>query len=259
MNSWVATCLETCTRWLWEKLRLTLLLFTAIPFIGTNVAQWLWGGLSIDNATLNRFFSLHFLLPFIIAGVSLTHIALLHEKGSTNPLSICTYVDKISFYPYFYVKDLFWFLSFFCMGFSYFLFFEPNMMGHPDNYAKANALVTPAHICPEWYFLFLYAILRAIPNKRGGVVCMGAAIIVLVLLPTQSQYQVKSPQFDISFRCMYWVFITNTLILGWLGSQVVEQPYILAGQISTIIYFLYFIVILPIFYRWGLHAQNKTN
>jgi ubiquinol-cytochrome c reductase cytochrome b subunit len=220
-------------------------LFSAIPFVGQNIAQWLWGGFSIQNATLNRFFSLHFLLPFLIAGVSLAHIALLHEKGSSNPLGLNSNLDKITFYPYFYVKDLFWFLSFFCVMFSYFLFFDPNLLGHPDNYLVANALVTPASIIPEWYFVHLYAILRSIPSKEGGVLCMAAAILVLFLLPTHKQFRIKSPHFNRRFRFAFWIFIANTLLLGWLGMQVVEQPFILAGQVSTLVYFSYFLVILP--------------
>lgn len=220
-------------------------LFSAIPFIGENVACWLWGGFSIDNATLNRFFSLHFALPFIIAGLSLSHIAILHEKGSTNPLGVYSKLDKIAFYPYFYVKDLFGF--FFILGslFTYFLYFDPNVLGHPDNYLKANAVVTPTHIVPEWYFLVFYAILRSIPNKEGGVLFMAASILILFTLPFQNNLKIKSPKFDYFFQIFYWLFIVNALLLCWLGAQVVEQPYIIAGQVSTAFYFIYFLIILP--------------
>jgi len=232
-------------------------LASAIPFIGDNIAQWLWGGFSIDNATLNRFFSLHFVLPFVIAGLSLAHIALLHEKGSTNPLGVNSNIDKISFYPYFYVKDLFWFSSFFCVLFCFFLFFEPNLLGHPDNYLRANAVVTPAHIVPEWYFLLLYAILRSIPNKAGGVLALASALFILFLLPSQSQLKIRSPKFDIFFQLFYWLFIVNAILLCWLGSQVVEQPYIFAGQVSTIFYFTYFLVILPLFFKMQVIISKK--
>jgi len=152
-------------------------LFSAIPYVGESISFWLWGGFSVDNATLNRFFSLHYLLPFLISGLALVHLALLHLEGSSNPLGVCTKVDKVSFYPYFVLKDLFGFFLF-LLVFAYFLFFEPNLMGHPDNYIRANALVTPTHIVPEWYFLPFYAILRSIPDKLGGVACMGLALVI---------------------------------------------------------------------------------
>ena len=232
-------------------------LFSAIPFLGDNIACWLWGGFSIGNATLNRFFSLHFALPFIIAGLSLAHIAILHEQGSTNPLGIYSKLDKIAFYPYFYVKDMFGF--FFILGtlFVYFLFFDPNILGHPDNYIKANAVITPSHIVPEWYFLVFYAILRSIPNKIGGVLFMAGAILILFTLPFQSNLKIKSSKFDYFFQFFYWMFIVNSFLLCWLGAQVVEQPYILAGQISTAFYFFYFFVILPEIFKLQNQCFNN--
>jgi ubiquinol-cytochrome c reductase cytochrome b subunit len=157
-------------------------LASAIPFVGKYIAYWLWGGFSVDNATLTRFFSLHFLLPFVMVAVTLVHLTLLHAEGSTNPLGIDDAADYIPFYPYFWLKDIFGFLIFLFL-FSFLVFFEPNLLGHPDNYIRANALVTPAHIVPEWYFLPFYAILRAVPDKLGGVILMGASIVILFLLP----------------------------------------------------------------------------
>jgi len=157
-------------------------LFSAIPLVGGSIVEWLWGGFSVDNATLNRFFSLHYLMPFVIAGLTMVHLSLLHTTGSNNPLGINSNVDTVPFYPYFYVKDLLAFLLFISL-FSFFVFFYPNALGHADNYIPANPLVTPPHIVPEWYFLPFYAILRSIPDKLGGVVAMVSAILILLLLP----------------------------------------------------------------------------
>jgi ubiquinol-cytochrome c reductase cytochrome b subunit len=169
-------------------------LFSAIPFIGGSIVEWLWGGFSVDNATLNRFFSLHYLMPFAIAGLTLVHLSLLHTVGSNNPLGVNTNVDSVSFYPYFYVKDL---LAFFILIalFSFFVFFYPNALGHSDNYIPANPLVTPPHIVPEWYFLPFYAILRSIPDKLGGVALMGIAIVIIALLPVLDSSKFRSHYF----------------------------------------------------------------
>jgi len=218
-------------------------LFSAIPLIGESIAYWLWGGFSVDNATLNRFFSLHYLLPFVIAALVLVHIAVLHNDGSGNPLGIQT-PDKIPFYPYFYVKDLF-ILTCFIIFFSIFVFFFPNMLGHPDNYIEANALVTPAHIVPEWYFLPFYAILRSIPDKLGGVLCMGLAIAVLFILPFINTATIYSSRFRPLFKIFYWFFIIDVILLGWLGAQVVEEPFIIIGQLATTYYFIFLIILLP--------------
>jgi ubiquinol-cytochrome c reductase cytochrome b subunit len=216
----------------------------AIPLIGSHIVTWLWGGFSVDNATLNRFFSLHFLLPFIIAALALVHLTLLHQNGSSDPLG-CDVRDTISFFPYFYVKDLFSFLTFLTF-FSLFLFFSPNTLGHPDNYILANPMVTPPHIVPEWYFLPFYAILRSIPDKLLGVLAMFGAIVVLGAIPFFNTSEVRSPRFRPIFRVVFWVFLANFLILGWIGQKPVESPYIEIGQITSVLYFLYFLVIIPV-------------
>ena len=220
-------------------------LFTAIPVIGLSVAKWLWGGFAIDNATLNRFFSLHYLLPFVIAGLVLTHLSVLHISGSTNPLGICSKLDRISFYPYFYVKDLFGFLAL-VLVFSYLVLFNPNILNHPDNYIRADAIVTPTHIVPEWYFLPFYAILRSIPDKFGGVLCMFAAILILLALPLFPKYRIKSSKFDIIAQFWFWMFVCDVILLGWLGAQLVEYPYVLVGQLATAFYFGYLMLCIPV-------------
>nr|YP_009445897.1 apocytochrome b [Betaphycus gelatinus]ATX68838.1 apocytochrome b [Betaphycus gelatinus] len=219
-------------------------LVSAIPLIGDSIVVWLWGGFSVDNATLNRFFSLHYLLPFIIIAVSLIHIAVLHQGGSGNPLGIDSSVDKINFYPYFIVKD-FLGLTVFIIFFSFFIYFAPNILGHPDNYIEANPMVTPAHIVPEWYFLPFYAILRSIPHKLGGVIAMISAIIILALLPWMHSTEVRSSRFRPIYKYLYWTLITCCLILGWIGGMPVEDPYILIGQLASLYYFLYFLILLP--------------
>jgi ubiquinol-cytochrome c reductase cytochrome b subunit len=220
-------------------------LFSAIPLVGDSIVSWLWGGFSVDNATLNRFFSLHYLLPFLIAGVVLLHLVLLHQNGSTNPLGIESNLDKISFYPYFYVKDLFGFISLMVL-FTFFCYFYPNTLGHPDNYIAANPMVTPAHIVPEWYFLPFYAILRSIPDKLGGVLAMGGALAMLALLPWLNTSKVRSTAFRPIYRKIYWFSIANFLVLGWIGQNVVETPYIEVGQVTTAFYFGFFLIIVPI-------------
>ena len=219
-------------------------LFSAIPFIGASIVEWLWGGFSIGNATLNRFFSLHFLVPFLIAGVTLVHLALLHEHGSNNPLGVESSVDKISFYPYYYVKDL---LAFFGLltFLTFLVFYFPNTLGHPDNYIPADPMSTPAHIVPEWYFLPFYAILRSIPDKLGGVAAMGGALVILFTIPFTNTSEIRSTQFRPLFKFFFWLLVIDFLILGWLGQKPVEAPYILSGQVATVFYFLFFLVLLP--------------
>jgi quinol-cytochrome oxidoreductase complex cytochrome b subunit len=220
-------------------------LFSAIPIVGKTIVEWLWGGFSVNNATLNRFLSLHYLLPFLIAGLTIIHLSLLHKDGSNNPLGINLNVETVSFYPYFYVKDLFsfFFLIFF---FSFFVFFSPNILGHPDNYTLANSLVTPPHIVPEWYFLPFYAILRSIPSKLGGVVAMISAILILILLPFINSSLVRSSKFRPIFSILYWFLVSDFLLLGWLGQKPVEDPYIDIGFWCTVLYFLIFLVFLPV-------------
>jgi ubiquinol-cytochrome c reductase cytochrome b subunit len=219
-------------------------LFSAIPVVGDTIVQWLWGGFSVDNATLNRFFSLHYLMPFAIAGLTIVHLTLLHKDGSNNPVGVDSAIDRIPFYPYFYVKDLFSFLVF-LLVFSTFVFFYPNEMGHPDNYIPANPMVTPPHIVPEWYFLPFYAILRSIPDKLGGVIAMGGALVILLFLPFIHQSEIRSAAFRPLYRKGFWFFAVNFLILGWIGQNVVETPFIEIGQISTFIYFFFLLVFIP--------------
>jgi len=220
-------------------------LFSAIPYVGPSIVEWLWGGFSVGNATLNRFFSLHYLMPFVIVGLVIVHLALLHRVGSSNPLGINTNVETISFYPYFFVKDLF---AFFILAlvFSFFVFFYPNVLGHSDNYIPANPLSTPAHIVPEWYFLPFYAILRSIPDKLGGVVAMISAILVLLLLPVINTSKVRSSKFRPIFGVAYWFLVSDFLILGWIGQKPVESPYIEIGMAATVFYFVFLLVLVPV-------------
>jgi len=220
-------------------------LVTAVPLVGNAIVTWLWGGFTVDNPTLNRFYSLHFLFPFLIAGLSLVHLALLHKDGSNNPLGVDSSGDKIPFYPYFFVKDLFAFFVFLFV-FCFFVFYFPNAMGHPDNYIPANPLVTPAHIVPEWYFLPFYAILRSIPDKLGGVLAMGGALIVLFFIPFTNTSEIRSTTFRPIFKIFYWLFVSDFLILGWIGQMPVKSVYVLVGQIATVYYFLFFIILIPL-------------
>ena len=220
-------------------------LFSAIPFIGKFIVEWLWGGFSVDNATLTRFFSLHYLMPFLIVGLTIIHLSLLHKDGSNNPLGINKNVETIPFYPYFYVKDLFSFFIFLFI-FSLFIFFAPNVLGHPDNYIPANPLVTPPHIVPEWYFLPFYAILRSIPDKLGGVIAMVSAILVLLLLPVINTSEIRSTKFRPIFGILYWFLVSDFIILGWIGQQPVEEPFIQIGMLATIFYFTFFLILLPL-------------
>ena len=220
-------------------------LFSAVPLVGGAIVEWLWGGFSVDNATLNRFFSLHYLMPFLIAGLVLVHLSLLHSNGSNNPLGINKNVDTVSFYPYFYVKDLFAFLLLIAF-FSFFVFYYPNFLGHSDNYIPANPLVTPAHIVPEWYFLPFYAILRSIPDKLGGVVAMIAAILILLLLPIINTSEIRRSKFRPIFGVAYWFFAADFLLLGWIGQKPVETPYIEVGMGLTLFYFVFLLVLVPV-------------
>ena len=221
-------------------------LFTAIPIIGQTIVDWLWGGFTINNATLNRFFSLHFFLPFLIAGITLVHLSLLHKDGSNNPLGISGKNDQIPFYPYFFIKDLF---AFFCfmLFFSIFIFYFPNTLGHSDNYIPADPMQTPAHILPEWYFLPFYAILRSIPDKFGGVAAMGGALFILLLIPFTNTSEIRSTSFRPFFKFFYWLFVTDFFILGWVGQKPVKDIYVFVGQIATFYYFLFFLILIPVF------------
>lgn len=220
-------------------------LVSALPKIGEYVVFWLWGGFSVDNATLNRFFSLHYLLPFIIVSMSLIHIAILHQEGSGNPLGIESTTDKINLFPYFVIKDFFG-LIIFLIFFSNFLYFYPNVLGHSDNYIEANPMVTPTHIVPEWYFLPFYAILRSIPHKLGGVIAMLLSILILSFLPWLHSTEIRSSRFRPIYKFFYWTLISCCLLLGWIGGMPVEEPYILIGQLLSVYYFSYFLFLLPL-------------
>ena len=220
-------------------------LASAIPVVGVEITHWLWGGFSVDNATLNRFFSLHYLLPFIIVGASIVHIAALHQYGSNNPLGCASVTDKVSFYPYFFLKDLVGWVAF-AVFFAWFIFFAPNALGHPDNYIPANPMATPAHIVPEWYFLPVYAILRSIPNKLGGVAAIGLVFVSLLLLPFINSSMIRSSNFRPIHRKLFWLLVADCFILGWIGCQPVETPYVMIGQLASVYFFLYFLVCIPI-------------
>jgi len=222
-------------------------LFSAFPLIGESIVSWLWGGFSVDNPTLNRFFALHYLLPFVIVGVVVMHLWALHRFGSNNPLGIEAKgpQDKIPFHPYYTVKDAFG-VGVFLLIFSGFLFFAPNYMGHPDNYIPANPLVTPAHIVPEWYFLPFYAILRSIPDKLLGVLAMFASIGVLFILPWLDRSPVRSARFRPVYKWFFWVFLADCLLLGWVGQEAAEGIPLILGRLGTAYYFIHFFVFLPL-------------
>jgi ubiquinol-cytochrome c reductase cytochrome b subunit len=231
-------------------------LFSAFPIIGESIVTWLWGGFSVDNPTLNRFFALHFLLPFVIIGIVMVHIIALHKHGSNNPtgVDVKSKKDTINFHPYYTVKDFFGFGVYFII-YAYFIFFAPNVLGHPDNYIPADPMVTPPHIVPEWYFLPFYAILRAIPDKLGGVLAMFSAILILFALPWLDNSKVRSAKFRPLFRKFYWLFIFDGLLLGYIGGKPAEEPYILIGQIATCYYFFHFLVILPLLSKYEKHQK----
>jgi quinol-cytochrome oxidoreductase complex cytochrome b subunit len=222
-------------------------LFSAIPLIGENIVTWLWGGFTVDNPTLNRFFSLHFLLPFVIAGVVILHIAALHQHGSNNPLGIDikNKGDTIPFHPYYTVKDMFG-LGVFLTIFMAVVSFAPNYMGHPDNYVEANPLVTPAHIVPEWYFLPFYAILRAVPDKLGGVIAMFAAIAVLFVLPWLDRSPIRSAKFRPVYFVLFWVLLADCILLGFCGAMPAEGIWVVLSRLGTVYYFAHFIILLPL-------------
>nr|YP_010373221.1 cytochrome b [Dicerca corrugata]UPI13495.1 cytochrome b [Dicerca corrugata] len=216
-------------------------LLSAIPYLGNDIVQWLWGGFALDNATLTRFFTLHFLLPFVIAAFVIIHLLFLHQTGSNNPLGINSNIDKIPFHPYYTLKDLLGFLIMTTVLVILTLA-SPNLLGDPENFTPANPLVTPVHIQPEWYFLFAYAILRSIPNKLGGVVALVMSIAILFLMPFINKKKMQSLQFYPLNKILFWIFVTIVIMLTWIGARPVEDPYIITGQILTTMYFLYFII-----------------
>nr|YP_010417403.1 cytochrome b [Oxyodes scrobiculata]USF12101.1 cytochrome b [Oxyodes scrobiculata] len=216
-------------------------LLSAIPYLGTMLVNWIWGGFSVDNATLTRFYTFHFLLPFIILMMTMIHLLFLHQTGSNNPLGLNSNYDKIPFHPFFSYKDL--------LGAIMLLFFlimltltNPYLLGDPDNFIPANPLVTPEHIQPEWYFLFAYAILRSIPNKLGGVIALVMSILILIILPFTFNKKIQGIQFYPINQLLFWTLITMIILLTWIGARPVEDPYIITGQLLTIFYFSYFII-----------------
>nr|QDI93581.1 cytochrome b [Phallospinophylus setosus]QDI93607.1 cytochrome b [Phallospinophylus setosus]QDI93633.1 cytochrome b [Phallospinophylus setosus]QDI93646.1 cytochrome b [Phallospinophylus setosus]QDI93685.1 cytochrome b [Phallospinophylus setosus] len=225
---------------LWGATVITNLL-SALPYLGNDLVKWLWGGFSVDNATLTRFFTLHFIMPFVIAAMVMIHLLFLHQTGSNNPLGLNSNYDKIPFHPYFSIKD------YMGMMLALFMFimlnlWEPTMLGDPENFIPANPLVTPVHIQPEWYFLFAYAILRSIPNKLGGVIAMIASIAIIMILPFTNKNKFQSMSFYPMNKIMFFLLIINLLMLTWIGARPAEEPYILTGQMLTVSYFMYYMI-----------------
>nr|QNP09894.1 cytochrome b [Ochthebius sp. IBE<ESP> AN77] len=216
-------------------------LLSAIPYLGTKIVQWLWGGFAVDNATLTRFFTLHFLLPFIISALVMIHLLFLHQTGSNNPLGTNSNIDKIPFHPYFSLKDIFGFIIM-LMILIILTLTNPYILGDPDNFIPANPLVTPIHIQPEWYFLFAYAILRSIPNKLGGVMALVMSIAILLFLPFMNNMKMQTNMFYPINKFMFWLLITIIMLLTWIGARPVEDPYILIGQILTVMYFFMYMI-----------------
>ena len=222
-------------------------LFSAFPIVGDYIVTFLWGGFSVDNPTLTRFFVLHYLMPFMIVGVVALHLVALHQFGSNNPLGIDVKSDgdTIPFHPYYTVKDYYG-LGVFLILFFGLVFFAPNFLGHPDNYIPADPLVTPAHIVPEWYFLPFYAILRAVPDKLMGVLLMFSSVLVLFILPWLDTHKVRSAQFRPYYKQFFWLFFINCMILGWVGAMPADGIYVLISRVCTAYYFLFFLVIMPL-------------
>lgn len=220
-------------------------LLSAIPYIGTDIVQWVWGGFSVSNATLNRFFSLHYLFPFLLAALAVVHLICLHVDGSNNPIGVRSDLDKVAFHVYYTSKDWYGIVAF-AVFFCSLVYLAPNLLGDPENFIQANPLVTPVHIQPEWYFLFAYAILRSIPNKLGGVVAMFSSLLVLFLLPLLHTSRLRGLTFRPLARMAFWFLVADFFLLTWIGSQPVEEPFILVGQLASIFYFSYFLVLNPL-------------
>jgi len=217
-------------------------LFSALPYVGGDIVYWLWGGFSVDNATLTRFFALHFLLPFLVAALRGVHLLFLHQTGSSHPLGLNPNYDKVPFHPYYSVKDLLYIVVILLI-LSYIVTQDPWLLGDPENFIPANPLVTPLHIQPEWYFLFAYAILRSIPNKLGGVVALFMAVLILYILPLYSGSKFRTCAFEPIIQILFWGFVGVVLRLTWIGARPVEDPYIITGQVLTAVYFSYFLLI----------------
>lgn len=228
-------------------------LLSAVPYVGNALVQWIWGGFSVDNATLTRFFAFHFLFPFVIAGATMVHLLFLHQTGSNNPLGLNSDADKISFHPYFSYKDLLGF-AVLVIALTCLALFSPNLLGDPDNFTPANPLVTPPHIKPEWYFLFAYAILRSIPNKLGGVLALLASILILMLVPFLHTSKQRSLTFRPLTQFLFWTLIADVIILTWIGGIPVSHPFVIIGQVASFLYFFLFLVLTPL----AGYAEDKA-
>nr|YP_009510313.2 cytochrome b [Aldrovandia oleosa] len=220
-------------------------LLSAVPYVGNALVQWIWGGFSVDNATLTRFFAFHFLFPFVIVGATVIHLLFLHETGSNNPTGLNSDADKISFHPYFSYKDLLGF-AILIIALTSIALFTPNLLGDPDNFTPANPLVTPPHIKPEWYFLFAYAILRSIPNKLGGVLALLASILVLMVVPILHTSKQRGLTFRPLTQFLFWTLVADMVVLTWIGGMPVEHPFIIIGQVASTVYFMLFLMLIPL-------------
>nr|YP_010250554.1 cytochrome b [Cerceris quinquefasciata]QTV22622.1 cytochrome b [Cerceris quinquefasciata] len=231
-------------------------LLSAIPYIGNSIVEWLWGGFSINNATLNRFFSLHFILPFIILMLVVLHLMFLHETGSNNPLGLSSNLMKIIFNPYYIIKDSLGFILILFI-FSIMILQYPYLLSDPDNFIKANPMITPIHIQPEWYFLFAYAILRSIPNKLGGVIALFLSILILYIIPFLKKPLLMSSSFYFLNQMLFWMFTSSFIILTWTGMQEIEYPFMIIGQMNSLIYFMYFLLTPQINFLWDFIIFKK--